>query len=118
MHLEHRYACLLSHAQIDAPSSLILCYCQSLYYADTQASLMAQAVSEDAQDRKFIHALLLAWFATPNRSLFPSRCLVETAIEMYQSGLWLQDLQLALSVASKIQACNVGESKHSTVLLI
>ena len=60
---------------------------------------MQQAI-EDAQDRKFVQALLLAWFATPNRSLLPLRCLVETATEMYKSGFWLQDLQLALSVAS------------------
>ncbi|KAK9813793.1 hypothetical protein WJX73_010091 [Symbiochloris irregularis] len=56
--------------------------------------------AEDAQDRRFVHALLLAWFAAPNRSVFPLRCLVETAMEMYRSGLWLQDLQLALSVAT------------------
>ena len=68
----------------------------------------AQAVTSDAdvQDRKFIHALLLAGFASSNRSLLPMRCLVETATEMYQRGLWLQDLQLAISVASEHLVCS------------
>lgn len=48
--------------------------------------------AEAGQERRFVRALLLAWFASQNRSLFAARCLVEVVIEMYREGVTVDDV--------------------------
>ncbi|EFJ44191.1 hypothetical protein VOLCADRAFT_106518 [Volvox carteri f. nagariensis] len=45
-------------------------------------------------------ALLLAWFACGNRSLFAAQCLVEVLVELYRGGRTFGELQLALKMAT------------------
>lgn len=45
-----------------------------------------------------MRSLLLAWFASQNRSLFAARCLVEVVIEMYQEGVTVDDVAVRCTV--------------------
>ncbi|KAL4423032.1 hypothetical protein ABPG77_002066 [Micractinium sp. CCAP 211/92] len=54
---------------------------------------------EDARERAYVRALLLAFFASQNRSLFAAKCFVEVVIEMYQQGASVDDVKVALSLA-------------------
>ena len=97
-------ACFLGYATallFDSPPNVAVASLNAQRSWNKTEYLNGLQAREDAQERKFVHALLLAWFGAQNRSLFASRCLVETATEMYQQGLWLKDLQLALSYASE-----------------
>lgn len=53
---------------------------------------LADAEGEAGRERRFVHALLLAWFASQNRSLFAARCLVEVVVEMYREGVTVDDV--------------------------
>ncbi len=44
-----------------------------------------------------MRSLLLAWFASQNRSLFAARCLVEVVIEMYRDGVTVDDVAVRRS---------------------
>jgi len=56
---------------------------------------------EDAsEDSKFSEAILLCFLASQNRSLFASKCLVETVVEMYRRGYTLDGLKIALALAT------------------
>ena len=57
-------------------------------------------VSSDAQTSQFLPAILLAYFASQNRSLLAAECLIETVIEMYRRGLQLDRLQFDLSMTT------------------
>ncbi|GIL91238.1 hypothetical protein Vretimale_18838 [Volvox reticuliferus] len=46
-------------------------------------------------------ALLLAWFACGNRSLFAAQCLVEVVVELYREGRTFGELQLSLKMATQ-----------------
>ncbi len=41
-------------------------------------------------------AILLAWFAAQNSSVFAAQCLVETVIECYRRGMLVDELQQAV----------------------
>ena len=53
---------------------------------------LADAEGEAGRERRFTRALLLAWFASQNRSLFAARCLVEVVLEMYREGVSVDDV--------------------------
>ena len=55
---------------------------------------------EDAQDKQFLAAIVLAYFASQNRSLLAADCLIETVVEMYRRGIQLDSLQFTLSMAT------------------
>lgn len=56
---------------------------------------------EDAsEESKFSEAILLCFLASQNRSLFASKCLVETVVEMYRRGYTLDGLKIALALAT------------------
>ncbi|DBA82390.1 TPA: hypothetical protein ACH3X2_000642 [Trebouxia sp. C0005] len=55
---------------------------------------------EDAQIDQFLPAIVLAYFASQNRSLLAADCLIETVVEMYRRGMQLDSLQFALSMAT------------------
>lgn len=64
-------------------------------------ALQAAPPDSDAaagQERRFVRSLLLAWFASQNRSLFAARCLVEVVIEMYQEGVTVDDVAVRCTV--------------------
>lgn len=44
--------------------------------------------------------MLLAYFASQNRSLLAADCLIETVVEMYRRGVQLDSLQFTLSMAT------------------
>ncbi|KAL3152752.1 hypothetical protein ABBQ38_012339 [Trebouxia sp. C0009 RCD-2024] len=54
----------------------------------------------DHQASQFLPAILLAYFASQNRSLLAAECLIETVIEMYRRGTQLDSLQFTLSMAT------------------
>jgi hypothetical protein len=41
-------------------------------------------------------AVLLAWFAAQNSSVFAAQCLVETVIECYRRGMLVDEMQAAV----------------------
>lgn len=45
-----------------------------------------------------MRSLLLAWFASQNRSLFAARCLVEVVIGMYREGVTVDDVAVRFTV--------------------
>lgn len=47
----------------------------------------------------FVRALVLAYYASLNRSLTAARCLLEVVFELYRQGFTANDVELALSVA-------------------
>lgn len=55
---------------------------------------------KDAQIDQFLPAIVLAFFASQNRSLLAADCLIETVVEMYRRGVQLDSLQFALSMAT------------------
>lgn len=55
---------------------------------------------EDAQDKQFLAAIVLAYFASQNRSLLAADCLIETVVEIYRRGIQLDSLQFTLSMAT------------------
>ncbi|KAL4523016.1 hypothetical protein Ndes2437B_g00161 [Nannochloris sp. 'desiccata'] len=50
--------------------------------------------------RNLSNALLLAFSATQDRSLFSSKCLIETAIEIYRRGFTLDNIKLDVTLAT------------------
>lgn len=66
------------------------------------ASACQDLDSPDAgsQLNQFLPAILLAYFASQNRSLLAAECLIETVIEMYRRGTQLDSLQFTLSMAT------------------
>ena len=52
----------------------------------------ADDAADAAQERAYVTALLLAFIAAQNRSLFAARCLVEIVVEMYRAGLRVDDV--------------------------
>lgn len=61
----------------------------------------ALSLSDDEhQPTQFLPAILLAYFASQNRSLLAAECLIETIIEMYRRGAQLDSLQFTLSMAT------------------
>ncbi|KAK9832512.1 hypothetical protein WJX81_003538 [Elliptochloris bilobata] len=58
-----------------------------------------QEQEADQELQGYLRALLLAYLASQNRSLFAARCLVQTCIEAHRSGISLRDLEGALTVA-------------------
>ena len=69
-----------------------------------QAEQIMQALSLQAdgepQLNQFLPAILLAYFASQNRSLLAAECLIETVVEMYRRGIQLDSLQFAVSMAT------------------
>ncbi|KAL4428301.1 hypothetical protein ABPG75_002390 [Micractinium tetrahymenae] len=59
----------------------------------------APLTGEEARERAYVRALLLAFFASQNRSLFAAKCFVEVVIEIYQQGATVDDVKVALSLA-------------------
>lgn len=59
----------------------------------------APELGEEARERAYVRALLLAFFASQNRSLFAAKCFVEVVVEMYQQGATVDDVKVALSLA-------------------
>ena len=64
----------------------------------------SDADADAGQERRFVRALLLAWFASQNRSLCAARCLVEVVIEMYREGVTVDDVAVRLWAARRL-AC-------------
>lgn len=58
------------------------------------------SMADASEDFKFSEAILLCFLASQNRSLFASKCLVETVIEMYRCGYTLDGLKIALALAT------------------
>ncbi|PSC70908.1 hypothetical protein C2E20_5721 [Micractinium conductrix] len=54
---------------------------------------------DEARERRFVRALLLAYFASQNRSLFAAKCMAEVVIQMYREGVTVDDVKVALSLA-------------------
>lgn len=78
---------------------------QSQPDAQPQAQVRVQAThsaspDKDAQTDQFLPAIVLAFFASQNRSLLAAECLIETVVEMYRRGMQLDSLQFALSMAT------------------
>ncbi|KAG2453028.1 hypothetical protein HYH02_002363 [Chlamydomonas schloesseri] len=46
-------------------------------------------------------AMLMAWFACGNRSLFAAQCLVEVLVELYREGRSFEELQLSIKAATQ-----------------
>ena len=46
-----------------------------------------------------MRALVLAYYASQNRSLTAARCLLETVFELYRQGFTANDVEVALSFA-------------------
>ena len=67
-----------------------------------EASAHQDLDSSDGEDQpnQFLPAILLAYFASQNRSLLAAECLIETVIEMYRRGTRLDSLQFTLSMAT------------------
>ena len=55
--------------------------------------------AKDEQDRAYVRALLLACFAAQNRCLLATQSLLETCLQLYRSGFFIDDIQSALSIA-------------------
>lgn len=47
---------------------------------------------EAARERRFVRALLLAFSASQNRSLFAAKCLVEVVSQAYREGVAVDDV--------------------------
>lgn len=58
------------------------------------------SMADASEDFKFSEAIVLCFLASQNRSLFASKCLVETVIEMYRRGYTLDGLKIALALAT------------------
>ncbi|EFN55333.1 expressed protein [Chlorella variabilis] len=58
------------------------------------------AAQDDVEERRWVRALILAYLASLNRSLFAAKCLVEVVVEMYREGVTLDDAKVMLSLAS------------------
>ena len=77
-------------------------------YLHTCANCVSKASTDDSNpttphiDSTIARALLLSYYAcsSRSRSLLASRCLIETLIEAYRQGLTVEDIQLALSLAT------------------
>lgn len=55
---------------------------------------------DDEVERKLVDGLMLCFLACQNRSLFASKCLVETLLEFYKRGYTIDEMKLALTLAS------------------
>lgn len=66
----------------------------------TCAQVMHSVSADDSDSQKFLPAILLAFFASQNRSLLAADCLIETVVEMYRRGIQLDSLQFTLSMAT------------------
>ncbi|GLC45992.1 hypothetical protein PLESTM_001812100 [Pleodorina starrii] len=70
--------------------------------ADAAAAAAAGAAGADTpRVEEPSTALLLAWFACGNRSLFAAQCLVEVLVELYREGRTFGELQLSLKMATQ-----------------
>jgi hypothetical protein len=49
-----------------------------------------EAGEEDAELQGYLRAVLLAYLASQNRSLFAARCLIQTVLEAHRSGVLSQ----------------------------
>ncbi|PNW78658.1 hypothetical protein CHLRE_09g388050v5 [Chlamydomonas reinhardtii] len=65
------------------------------------AAAGSQAVNEEPRVEEPSTAMLLAWFACGNRSLFAAQCLVEVLVELYREGRSFQELQLSIKAATQ-----------------
>lgn len=64
----------------------------------TSACQALDSPDGEQQASQFLPAILLAYFASQNRSLLAAECLIETVIEMYRRGTQLDSLQFTLSM--------------------
>ena len=56
---------------------------------------------QTGQEWPYLRPLLLAFFASQQRSAFAAKSLVQTAIELFQQGTAWSDIQLELKLAGK-----------------
>ncbi|CAL8465195.1 g4730 [Coccomyxa elongata] len=75
------------------------------------------SVKEDADDRCYLQALLLCFFASQNRSLVATRFLVETLLEMHLEGFTLADMEVMLSLARLESGGKLVEPLEQEILL-
>lgn len=68
--------------------------------SETSAGQDLDSANDRSQPNQFLPAILLAYFASQNRSLLAAECLIETVIEMYRRGTQLDSLQFTLSMAT------------------
>ena len=84
-------SCLIDSARRDGPAVLNR---EASAWQDLDSS------NDEIQHNQFLPAILLAYFASQNRSLLAAECLIETVIEMYRRGTQLDSLQFTLSMAT------------------
>ncbi|BDA50302.1 hypothetical protein COCOBI_15-4310 [Coccomyxa sp. Obi] len=75
------------------------------------------SVKEDADDRCYLQALLLCFFASQNRSLVATRFLVESLLEMHLEGFTLADMEVMLSLARLESGGRLVEPLEQEILL-
>lgn len=54
-----------------------------------------QAGADELQERRFLRALLLAFFASQNRSLMAAKCFVEVVLAMYREGVTVDEVAVS-----------------------
>ena len=99
--------CAHDSAEVKALPSLT---CSLHAFAPTERPAVLKSNAFECQDpgtpddqhqpNQFLPAILLAYFASQNRSLLAAECLIETVIEMYRRGTQLDSLQFTLSMAT------------------
>ncbi|KAG2431579.1 hypothetical protein HXX76_009593 [Chlamydomonas incerta] len=65
------------------------------------AAAGSRAATDEARVEEPSTAMLLAWFACGNRSLFAAQCLVEVLVELYREGRSFEELQLSIKAATQ-----------------
>lgn len=60
------------------------------HYSELLRQGLPEADEEDAELQGYLRAVLLAYLASQNRSLFAARCLVQTVLEAHRSGVLSQ----------------------------
>jgi len=66
-----------------------------------------EAGEEDAELQGYLRAVLLAYLASQNRSLFAARCLIQTVLEAHRSGV-LSQLEEGLGAAETGTTCSLN----------
>ncbi|KAG2490115.1 hypothetical protein HYH03_011421 [Edaphochlamys debaryana] len=69
--------------------------------SSSASSSAASVAAAESRIEEPSTALLLAYFAAANRSLFAAQCLVEALVELYREGRSFEELQLMLRLATQ-----------------
>lgn len=58
------------------------------------------AAEDEDEEESLLNALLLAFYASQNRSLFAATCFIETVLALYQRGYKVDDLKISVTLAT------------------